>query len=82
MFDTDHRLLVMDLNFPCSKKDLKAGLLRGRPREKRVQRNFNVLRDEERKREELTEKLEENLRLLEETSDVDALNNGIVDAVR
>ena len=82
MFDTDHRLLVMDLNFPCSKKDLKAGLLRGRPRENRVQRNFNVLRDEERKRQELTEKLEENLRLLEETSDVDTLNDGIVDAVR
>ena len=82
MFDTDHRLLVMDLNFPCSKKDLKAGLLRGRPREKTVQRNFNVLRDEESKRQELTERLEENLRLMEETRDVDTLNNRIVDVVR
>ena len=40
------------------------------------------MREEEKKRQGLTEKLEENLKLLEETSDVDILNNGIVDAVR
>ena len=81
MFDSDHRLLVMDIDFPCSKKDLKAELRQGIPYQQPVRRNFNVLRDEEEKRRELTIKLEETLTCLNQT-DVDSLNDEIVDAVR
>ena len=81
MFDTDHRLLVMDVNFPYSKKDLKVELSKGRVVEKKIYRDFNVLRDEERKRHKLTAKLNENLQSLD-ASDVDTLNNEIVLAVR
>ena len=44
-------------------------------------RNFDVLRDEEEKQRELTIKLEETLTRLNQT-DVDSLNDEIVDAVQ
>ena len=47
----------------------------------RVRRDFNVLRDEEDKRQELTQKLEENLCSLTST-DVDILNEEITNTVR
>ena len=81
MFDSDHRLLVMNVNFPCSKKNLKAELLKGRRRDRIVRRDFNILRDAESKRQELTERLEENLSTVE-ANDVDTLNSAIVAAVR
>ena len=83
MFQTDHRLLVMNIDFPTTKKSLKLWLLKGKPKEPKVRRNFNVLRDDPVKRQELTERTEEHLETLSmEDTDVDTLNEEIVLAVR
>ena len=45
LFDTDHRLLVMNINFPTSKRSVKLSLLKGGQKEPKLRRNYNVLRD-------------------------------------
>ena len=71
------------MNFPEAKHGIKTELCKGRPQVRRLLRDHTVLRDNEEKREELTERLEENLRhLCESDLNVDALNEEIVQAVR
>ena len=83
MFQTDHRLLAMEINFPTSKRYVKQFLLTGRSRETKQRRNYNVLRDDLAKRQELTEKIEEHLESVQlEDTNVDNLNKDIVEAVR
>ena len=82
LFDTDHRLLVMNIDFPVSKKHIKLTLLKGR-RESIQRRNFAVLRDDPCKRDELTQKIDDYLESVSlEDTNVDLLNDGIVDALR
>ena len=45
LFDTDHHLLVMNINFPTSKRSVKLSLLKGGQKEPKLRRNYNVLRD-------------------------------------
>ena len=83
MFLTDHRLLVMNIDFPTSTRSLKLWLMKGRPKEPKKRRNFNVLRDDPEKRQELTDKIEEHLESVNlKDINVDTLNEGIVEAVR
>ena len=83
MYQTDHRLLVMNIDFPSSKQAVKLSLLKGRPKAPKLRINFNVLRDDPEKRRELTQKIEHHLEFVNaEETNVDLLNQGIVEAVR
>ena len=83
LFDTDHRLLVMNIDFPTSKKSVKLSLLKGRRKEVKPRRNYNVLRDDPSKRDELTQKIDNYLEFVsQEDTNVDLLNEGIAEAVR
>ena len=70
MYQTDHRLLVMNIDFPSSKQAVKLSLLKGRPKAPKLRINFNVLRDDPEKRQELTQKIEHHLEFVnvEETN--------------
>ena len=61
MFDSDHRLLFMNMKFPGTNYGIKAELRKGRPKLRRKRRDHNVLRDYDETRLELTERLEHNL---------------------
>jgi len=64
LFDTDHRLVVMNIAFPVSKRYVKLFLLKGATNEPKLRRNFNVLRDGPEKRRLLAEKTEEQFELI------------------
>ena len=83
MFDSDHRLLVLDMEFPDATHGIQAELIKGRSEPRRLRRDLNVLRDCDEKRMELTARLEDNLGHLNGSDmNVDLFNDEIVNAVR
>ena len=80
--DTDHRLFVMNINFPTSKRSVKLSPLKGGQKEPKLRRNYNVLRDNPEKQRELTDKIDDYLEFVKmEDTNVDQLNEDIVEAV-
>ena len=72
LFDTDHRLLVMNIDFPTSKRSVKLSLLKGGQKEPKLRRNYNVLRDNPEKQRELTDKIDDYLEFvkMEDTNSI------------
>ena len=61
LFDTDHRLLVMDIKFPSSKKQLHYHLSRQHNTDDVVKTNFQALRGDEELQRILTENIDSSL---------------------
>ena len=80
-FDTDHRIVVMNLQFPATKKQLKIQLSRTEVREPKPKINFLALKDNESLQENLTEKLNAELNDFENMC-IDDLNECIVTTVQ
>ena len=81
LFDTDHRLLVLNLEFPSTKKDLKINLSRQRPNEKKPKSDYQALCTSSALQQELTDELDSNLNYSTKAN-ISDLNDHIVDVVR
>ena len=80
-FDTDHRLLVMDLAYPKTKRELKIQLNRKKTTAPKPQLDLESLRRDTKLQEELTCYLDNKLKEVE-SNDLDELNEMITDAVK
>ena len=81
LFQTDHRLLVLDIKFPHTKRNLKYYLSRITvPHEEACRSDFKALQRDTNLQNDLSSFLENRLGSL--TSDLDDLNEDIVSAVR
>ena len=80
LFDTDHRVVVMDIEFPGTKKQLRKQLSVP-TRTITPKTEYRAVRDCSDTRERLTEKLDSELNDIE-LSDIDELNEKIVSTVR
>lgn len=76
LFDTDHRLLVMNIQFPKTKRELRHHLSRATIREAKPTTDFRALRDSPDIRQRLTEKLDSEFEGLV-INDIDELNDRI-----
>ena len=81
LFETNHRLLVMDLEFPSTKKALKHCLYQAPKEEKRLKTDFTALRKNPELQQELSDKLELELQNIDLEEDIDQLNERISFAV-
>ena len=81
LFDTDHRLLVMNVEFPATKLQLNFQLSRTVVREDKPLSNLLALRDDPDIRKEFTASLERKLDGLQ-ISEVNTLNDTIATTVR
>ena len=81
MFGTDHRLLVMNMEFPSSKRALKIHLSRRPHREARPMTDFKALMHSVELQIGLTQALDEKLMEFDK-SDVNSTNESIVNAVK
>ena len=79
--DTDHRLLVMNLEFPTTKRKLKHQLSRKTTKEPKPKTDYRMLRDDPTARQQLTTKLGTGLASLP-GDNMDKLNEQIVETVR
>ena len=80
-FDTDHRLLVLDLEFPASKRFLKYQNSRKISKEKKPRIDLFELKNDKGVQKCMTKKLDEAL-ADNDSDDVNKLNDIIVNAVR
>ena len=80
LFKTDHRLLVMTIDFPATKKELNH-YLPSKTREPKPKIDFTALRENVDLQEKLTLELDKELAAIENTQDIDALNSNIVETV-
>ena len=81
LFDTDHRLLVMDIEFPSKKMELRHQLSRLRTHEPKQLTKFEELRDNLITRERLTEMLDRAFEGIN-IDDIDVLNEKITTTVK
>ena len=81
LFDTDHRLLVMDVQFPSTKKHLQYELSRRPSREDTERVDFSTLCYDQDLQKELSAKIDSHLGVLY-PNDVDELNDLIATAVK
>ncbi len=81
LFDTDHRLLVMNIDFPDTKREIRHHLSRAKSNEERPRTDFTALRDNPDVQQRLTANLEERLSNID-CDDVDEINERIVTTVR
>ena len=81
LFGTDHRLLVMNMKFPSSKRALNIHLSRRSHREAKPKVDFNALMHSVELQMNLTQALDEKLTEFDK-SDVDTTNESIVNAVK
>ena len=81
LFKTDHRLLVMNINFPATKRELTR-FLPVKTREPKPKIDFIALRENPDLQAKLTQELEKELAAIEDTQDIDTLNSNIVDSVK
>ena len=81
LFDTDHRLLVMDMRFPSTKRQLLHHISR-RPTRSDVERiDYSVLCRDKDLQKELSDKIDDCLGMLY-PNDGDEINNVVVSVVR
>ena len=80
-YDTDHRLLVMNISFPSTKRDLKHQLSRSTARVSKPTVDYLALRDDPHIRQQLTMKVENELSTINK-DDIDRLNEQIVEVVK
>ena len=80
LFDTDHRLLVMNIQFPCNKTELRHQLSRPRADKARQRTKIEELVINPKARQGLTELLERELDEIQ-IDDLDALNEKITNTV-
>ena len=79
-FDTDHRMVIMNIEFPCTKKQLRVQI--NRPgKEPRRQTDIRVLHHCADKRKTLTEELDRNLNITN-MNNVDEINEMITTTVK
>lgn len=78
-FDTDHRLLVMNISFP-TKRDLKHQISRSVITSPKPAADYRVLRDGPFARQQLTIRIENELSTIIEDG-IDKLNQKIVESV-
>ena len=78
---TDHRLLVMNLEFPTTKRKLKHQLSRKTTKEPKPKTDYRMLREDPTARKQLTTKLDTGLASLP-GDDMDKQNEQIVETVR
>ena len=81
LFDTDHHLLVMNVEFPTTKRQLRHHLNRSTTRETKPTTDYRALRDNQCIRQKLTEKLDNKFEGLV-INDIDELNDKITTIVR
>ena len=81
LFQTDHRLLVMNIDFPATKRELNR-YLPGKTREPKPKIDFIALREDVDLQNKLTQELEKELAAQEDTQNVDTLNSNIVNSVK
>ena len=81
LFQTDHRLLVMNIDFPATKREL-SHYLPSKKREPKLKIDFVALRENPSLQARLTEELENDLGTLEDSQDIDTLKSNIVDSVQ
>ena len=81
LFDTDHRLLVMNVEFPTTKRQLRHHLNRSTTRETKPTTDYRALHDNQCIRQKLTEKLDNKFEGLV-INDIDELNDKITTIVR
>ena len=81
-FDTDHRLLVLDLQFPTTKKFLQHRLSRQNMKQPTPKTDLTSLKGDETVQRHLTSKLDDLLADHSSLSDVNELNDLIVCTVR
>ena len=81
-YRTDHRLLVLDLQFPSTKKMLRQKLSRQNMKQPTPKIDFTSLKDDETVRQHLTLKLDDMLAEHCGLSNVNELNDLIVSSVR
>ena len=79
-FDTDHRLIVMDIEFPSTKRALQKCLYQP-PKEERLMTDFNALKNSPELQQELSDRLETELSNIGSEEDIDSLNEKISFAV-
>ena len=80
-YDTDHRLLVMNISFPSTKRDLKHQLSRSKASVSKPIVDYRALRDDPHIRQQLTMKVENELSTINK-DDIDRLNEQIVEVVK
>ena len=81
LFDTDHRVVVMNITFPTTKKALRKNLNTWTVREPKPITNVQALRDNRDLRDTLTARLDDDLVNLE-CLDINDLNEKIATSVR
>ena len=81
LFDTDHRLLVMDVHFPKTKRDLKFQLSRAVTPAPKPSLDLQSLRKDAELQNKLTENLDNALDQID-CEDMDELNEIITDSVK
>ena len=79
-FDTDHRLLVMNISFPSSKRELRMKLSRHSAKEPTSKIDFKALKEDPNLQELLTSKTDRDLENID-TGNMDDLNELIVSTV-
>ena len=83
LFDTDHRLVTMDIDFPATKRTLKKELSRKSSRSKEPKLDYTLLRTNPEIQEKLTVELDKQLlNYISENDDVDTVNTKIVSTVK
>ena len=80
LFDTDHRLLVMDIEFPSTKQALRSRLYQS-PTEERLKTDFAALQKSPELQQELSDRLETELSDICDEVGIDELNEKISSAV-
>ena len=81
LMETDHRLIVMDLEFPTTKRALKHCLYQAPKEEKPLKTDFTALRKSPELQQELSDKLELELQNFGLEQNIDELNEKISFAV-
>ena len=82
LFLTDHRLVVMDVQFPSTKKHLQHQLSRRPNREDIERTDYSALRYDQDLQRELSSRIDSQLSVLYPDDDVDELNDLIASAVK
>ena len=80
-YDTDHRLLVINISFPSTKRELKHQISRSKRSKPNPMTDYWALRDDPHVMQQLTMKIEDDLSTIIE-DDTDMLNEQIVEVVR
>jgi retron-type reverse transcriptase len=84
LFDTDHKLLVMDISFPSSKRLLRQQISRTKTKNQKPRIDYSALRDKRELQQQLTEELDKELEgfIGQQMSDVNQVNEVITTTVK